>query len=484
MQLYNTLTRKKEKFKPIDPNNIRIYSCGPTVYSEPHIWNFKSMCFSDLLRNVLKYIAGYQVTQVMNITDVWHLVSDGDEGEDKMQKWAKKEWITAREVAKKYETKFKEAMKALRVEEFDVMPRATDHIQEQIDLIQSLEEKWYVYKIEDWLYFDTSKLKDYGKLMWPNYKKHIEWLRAWARIADSGKKNPTDFALRKFCTDGEKRDMERESPRGKGFPGWHTECSAMSSKYLWNHFDIHVGGPEHISVHHSNEIAQSECWLDLWGAKNRVNYRVHHGVLTVDGGKMAKSLWNWYTLQQLADHNIDPLDLRMFFFTAHYRSYQDFTRDGLRAIKTARTRLRKKLTELSDGIQLIDVDSNTQYTSKEALDFYNKIKWYLFDDLHTVEVLALINKTISDKMHINKETTQEILQILYYLDQNILKLDLFVPIETYEQAIEIPQEVADLAEQRIAAKAEKDYGLADQLRQKIQDKWFVLEDTADGYKIS
>ncbi len=475
MYLYNTLTRKKEEFIPIDSHQVKIYSCGPTVYSEPHIGNFKSLCFSDLLRGVIKHIAWYPVFHVMNITDVGHLVSDGDEWEDKMQKWAKKEGITAKEVAKKYENKFKLAMKVLRVEEFDVMPRATEHIAEQISLVHSLEQKWYTYVLDDGIYFDTSKVNDYGKLMWPNYKKHIAWLRSGARIWDNGKKNPTDFALRKFSPGGEQRDMERDSPRGKGFPGWHLECSAMSSKYLGNHFDIHVWGPEHISVHHSNEIVQSECGLDLHGAKNWVNYWVHHGVLTVDGWKMSKSLGNGYTLQQLAEKEIDPLDLRMFFFTAHYRSYQDFTRDTLKAVKTARYRMRKKIAELL-GEKRSKILSTQDIKTAQAKDFNQKIRNLLLDDLKTVEALALINTVLS------QWANTEILKILYDLDQNIFKLDLFVPIEEEEK--EISPEIILLAEQRKKAKDKKDYVLADQLRNQIQESWFTIKDTADGYEIS
>jgi len=475
--LYNTLTRKKEEFKPIDDKQVKIYSCGPTVYSDPHIGNFKSMCFSDLLRNTIKHIAWYPVFQVMNITDVGHLVSDGDEGEDKMEKWAKKEGLSVRDIAKKYEKKFKDAMQSLHVEPFDVMPRATDHIQEQIDLIKSLEEQWYTYKLGDGIYFDTSKLEDYGKLLGPNYKKHIAGLKWWLRIKLNGKKNPTDFALWKFSSPWEKRAMERDSPRGRGFPGWHIECSAMSHKYLGDHFDIHVGGPEHIAVHHSNEIAQSECGYQL--KDNWVNYWIHHGVLTVDGWKMSKSLGNGYTLQQLAEQDIDPLDLRMFYFTAHYRSYQDFTWERLQAVQKSRLRIRTKIQHAIEKNNW-KADQNTahfkDFQKRSENTFRQEIQNALLDDLNTVKVLALINKKLQQDINTND------LEVLYLLERDILKLDLFVPLQESDQ--DIPQEIKDLAEQRLAAKKEKDYSLADDLRNQIQDTGYAIKDTPQWYEIT
>jgi cysteinyl-tRNA synthetase len=229
------------------------------VYSTPHIGNYRASFAADLIRNTLKYICGYPVKAVMNFTDVGHLTSDADTGEDKLEKGAKRDGITAREVARKYETEFLEGLKQLHIDLFDVMPRATEHVQQQIELVKTLESKGYTYVISgDGIYMDTSKIDDYGKLMGPNYKKRLENLNAGERVEDAGKKNPTDFALRKFNITGKKRDMERDSPRGIGFPGWHIECSAMSSEYLGEQFDIHHGGSEHITVHHSDEIAQSE----------------------------------------------------------------------------------------------------------------------------------------------------------------------------------------------------------------------------------
>ena len=286
LHVYNTLTRKKEEFIPIHKNEVGMYSCWPTVYYTPHIGNLRATFTADLIRNTLK-ILWYKVKSVMNITDVGHLVSDGDEGEDKLEKWSKRDGISAWDVAKKYEKIFKDNMKELNIEEFDVMPRATEHIEKQIELIKTLEKKWYTYTVEwDGIYMDTSKVENYGELMWPNYKKRLADLNAGERVDMKWKKHATDFALWKFSPEGEKRQMERESPWGTGFPGRHIECSAMSSEYLWEQFDIHHWGADHITIHHPNEIAQSECAFDV---HPRVKYRIHNEFLQVDGGKMSKS---------------------------------------------------------------------------------------------------------------------------------------------------------------------------------------------------
>lgn len=342
IKLYNTLTREKEDFIPLmnDPNYqgekkdfVGMYSCGPTVYYTPHIGNLKATFTADLIRNVLKYF-GYPVKAVMNITDVGHLVSDGDEGEDKLEKGAKRDGIPAWEVAKKYEEIFLTAMNELNIQTFDVMPRATEHIAEQIALVQRLEAKGYTYEVAgDGIYMDTSKVEDYGKLMGPNYKKRLEDLRAGERVDMKGKKNPTDFALWKFSPINEKRQMERDSPRGVGFPGWHIECSAMSSKYLGEQFDIHHGGADHITIHHPNEIAQSEC---AFSKEPWVKYWLHNEFLQVDGGKMSKSLGNIYSLQDIKAKGYSPLDLRYFYFKAQYGNFQNFTWDALAQAKNER----------------------------------------------------------------------------------------------------------------------------------------------------
>jgi len=483
MKIYNTLTRQKEEFKPLDPDLVRIYSCGPTVYATPHIGNFKASFTADLLRNIFKYIAWYNVKIVMNITDVWHLTWDNewdaDHGEDRLEKWAKREGITAREVAKKYENIFMDGLSKLNIAPFDIMPRATEHIQEQIELVKSLEDKWYTYIIPwDWVYMDTSKVEDYGKLIWPNYKKHIEGLQSWVRIADVGKKNNTDFALWKFSPEDKKREMERDSPWGKWFPGWHIECSAMSSKYLGKQFDIHHGWPEHIAIHHTDEIAQSECafWVKKW-----VNYRVHHWRLSINWGKMSKSLWNVYSASDFEERGYSSLDLRFFFFQAQYRSRQDFTWEILSTTKKARKNLNSKILKnlwedykrFKDEKTLRDIKQKCK--TPKAKQFADDILSWLEDDINTPIMLATINLSLND-------VNEEIIQILYRLETNIIKSWLFDE-KLLNKDIVIPQEIYWLAQKRIEAKESKNYTLADDLRNQIINKWFTIKDTKDWFEL-
>lgn len=434
-KIYNTLSRSVEEFKPIDLNNVRIYSCGPTVYGAPHIGNMRKYVLDDLLKNTLKNICWYHTTHVVNITDVWHLTDDGDHGEDKMEKWARREWLTARDVAKRYEELFHKDCKNLLLDPFDVTPRATEHITEQIEMVRQLEAKWYTYIIQDdGVYMDTSKVKDYAVLVG---QKHIDWLNKWARIEDNGKRNITDFALRKFNTTGNKRDMERDSPWWIGFPGWHIECSAMSIKYLGNHFDIHTGGIDHIPIHHTNEIAQSQCSCadTPW-----VNYRIHYQFLNIDGKKISKSLGNIVTLDEVFARGYSAEDLRYFFFQANYRSFQDFTRESLEAA----SKWRKKLKLVSDE----------NYPRDEVVA-------PLLDDLNTPIFLANIQKHgISEKLN------------------TIYKL--YKP----EEIIEIPSDIQQLADQRRQAKLNKDRATADNLKQKIIDAWWKIKDGQDRYEIT
>lgn len=460
LYLYNTLTRQKEEFVPLVPGKVGMYSCWPTVYRDPSIGNYRATFTADLIRNTLKLL-WYQVTAVMNITDVWHLTSDADEWEDKMEKWAKREWISAFDVAKRYETIFRDGMKQLNIDEFDVMPRATEHIVEQIQLIKTLEEKGYTYVVpSDGIYMDTTKVEDYGKLMGPNYKKRLEELNAWERIDMWGKKHPTDFALWKFSPLGEKRQMERESPRWIGFPGRHIECSAMSSKYLGQQFDIHHGGADHITIHHPNEIAQSECAFDKhpW-----VKYWIHNEFLQVDGGKMSKSLGNVYNLKDIEEKWFSPLDLRYFYFMAQYGNFQNFTWDQLEASKNARKSLIKKL-----AWKYVSVNKN----QIETYEFYKKIEESICDNINTSKLFAEINNGL-------KENVDWLYEVISYLEDNFLKLSLF----EQEIVIEIPAEIKALADQRIQAKQDKNYELADELRAKIIDLWWNVKDNKDGYEI-
>ena len=470
IKLYNTLTREKEDFTPLmqDPNYqgekkdfVGMYSCGPTVYYTPHIGNLRATFTADLIRNVLKYF-GYPVKAVMNITDVGHLVSDGDEGEDKLEKGAKRDGISAWEVAKKYEEIFLTAMHELNIQTFDVMPRATEHIAEQIALVESLEAKGYTYEVPgDGIYMDTSKVEDYGKLMGPNYKKRIEDLRAGERVDMKSKKNPTDFALWKFSLTDEKREMERDSPWGVGFPGWHIECSAMSSKYLGEQFDIHHGGADHITIHHPNEIAQSECWF--W-KKPWVKYWLHNEFLQVDGGKMSKSLGNIYSLEDIKAKGYSPLDLRYFYFKAQYGNFQNFTWEALDQAKNERVGLIKKIQNLTQ-------------TSEQASteDWKLRFDEALADNFNTPKLLSELHSVLS-------KSGTELLPLLHELEEKVLKIWLFSTETPTSQ--EAPEAIISLAEQRKQAKAEKNYALADELRTQITQAGWEIKDTKEGYELS
>ena len=474
LKIYNTMSRQKEEFIPLmeDPNYhwpkkdfVWIYSCGPTVYRDPTIWNLRATFTADLIRNTLK-LYWYKVISVMNVTDVGHLVSDGDEWEDKLEKWSKREGISAWDVAKKYEKIFKDGLRLMNIDDFDVMPRATDNIVEQIELVKSLEEKWYTYTVSwDGIYMDTSKVENYGELMWPNYKKRLADLNAGERVDMWWKKNPTDFALWKFSPQNEKRQMERESPRWIWFPGWHIECSAMSSKYLWIQFDIHHGWADHITIHHPNEIAQSECWF---GIHPWVKYRVHNEFLQVDWGKMGKSLWNAYTLKDIQEKWYSPLDLRYFYFMAQYWNFQNFTWDQLQVAKNTRHTLIKKL------------QWKEQIKPKEEFEndlLFHQLMEAISDNINTPKLLAAIQSSLNN---LNENTYA----IITRLDKSFLKLWLFETIA--EETFEIPLDIQELAQKRREAKQNKDWANADSLRnqltslgRKILDRpdWFDLEMT-------
>lgn len=460
LYLYNTLTRQKQEFIPLVSGKVGMYSCWPTVYRDPTIGNYRATFTADLLRNTLKLL-WYQVTAVMNITDVWHLTSDADDWEDKLEKWAKREWISAWDIAKKYESVFRDGIKKLNIEEFDVMPRATQHIQEQIELVKTLEDKWYTYTIEgDGIYMDTSKVEDYGKLMWPNYKKRLEELNAGERVDMKGKKHPTDFALWKFSSVEEKRQMEWESPWWIGFPWWHAECSAMSSKYLGHQFDIHHGGADHITIHHPNEIAQSEC---AFGVNPWVKYWIHNEFLQVDGGKMGKSLGNAYTIDDIEKKWFSPLDLRYFYFMAQYGNFQNFTWDALEAAKNSRKSLIKRLAWKYVKGEKDQIEGN---------EFYKKLEEIICDNINTPKFIAEINDWL-------KNNVDWCYEVISYLEDNFLKLGLFEE----QISADIPSDITDLADQRLQAKQEKDYVLADELRNKISELWWNVKDTKDGYEI-
>lgn len=409
----------------------------------------------------------------MNLTDVGHLTDDGDDWEDKMEKWAKRENKSVWELADLYIEKFYSYLEKLQIEKFDVMPRATDHIQEQIEMIKTLEEKWFTYEIPgDGIYMDTSKVDDYGKLAWLQNQERI----AGARIQNDNKKNDTDFALWKFSPKNEKRQMERDSPWWTWFPGRHIECSAMSSKYLWEQFDIHTWWVDHIWVHHTNEIAQSEC--TFW-KKPRVKYWMHNQFLNLWGKKLSKSAWWLVTVDDLEEKWHSALDLKMLYYTAHYRNFLDFNETVLEQSKVQRKNLIKKIGK-SEKIELKWNNYKeifNQLKTESWTKFLSDCLEAILDDLNTPKLLAIINSWL-------KNPNPEIIWIILRLDKQILRLDLiWEKKEKSDTLAEIPQDIVNLANERLSAKQSKNYELADKLRSEIQSKWYSIKDIPWWFEI-
>lgn len=455
MYLFNTLSRQKEEFIPYKSGYVSIYSCGPTVYGRPHIGNFRSFIFADILRRTLQ-AHGLQVEYVMNITDVGHLTGDIDEGEDKLAVQAKKEGRTAWEIAKFYTDLFHSDRDAYNILPPTHEPKATDHIVEQIELVKTLEAKGYTYKISDGIYFDTSKLSDYGKL---TGQKNEEKL-AGARVQEnSEKKNSTDFALWKFSPSNEKRHMEWDSPWGKGFPGWHIECSAMSEKYLSTPFDIHTGGVDHIPLHHTNEIAQTEAAREHELAR----FWLHNEFVKIDGGKMSKSLGNIYTIQDLQDNNFTGLDYRYLCLQTHYRTPLNFTWASLNSAHSAYNNLLKKIKTLKTASDTLPHDD---YMSDfmEAMD----------DDLNTPRALAVLHQLLSDHNISDEVKFATIVEF-----DHILGLDL---IKNHQSAgdLEISEEINQLLTEREQARVEKNWQKSDEIRDIIKQKGYEVMDGPDG----
>ncbi|MDD3101793.1 MAG: cysteine--tRNA ligase [Patescibacteria group bacterium] len=456
LKLYNTLTRQKEEFKPIKPGFAGIYSCGPTVYWYQHIGCLRAYIFADVLKKTLIY-NNYQIKHVINVTDVGHLTSDADTGEDKMEKAAAKEGKKAEDIANYYWQILKDDFKKLNISEPDIWCKATEHIKEQIELIKKLEEKGYTYKTSDGIYFDTSKLKDYGKLA----GLKIEGLEAGARIEMKEKKNITDFALWKFSpstirqahgSGQAKRQQEWESPWGIGFPGWHIECSAMSMKYLGEHFDIHTGGEEHIAIHHTNEIAQSEAAT----GKKFVNYWLHIRWLLFKGGKMSKSKGEIYTLSELKNLNFQSLAFRYLCLNTHYRSPLSFDLESLTAAQNA----------LNNLYQIVGNFPKPTTIIKEVEEKFDQA---INDDLNTPKALAVVWDLLKEKY-----PDEQKMATLLKFDQVLgLNLDKVKPIE-------IPEEISALAKEREELRKQKKWSEADQVRKKIEDLGFTVEDAEQG----
>ena len=465
IRLYNTMTRNTDPFEPIDEGKVGLYTCGPTVYNFAHIGNLRTYLFEDYLKRSL-LMDGFDVNHIMNVTDVGHLVSDADTGEDKMAVGAAREGLSAYQIADKYWAAFRSDLEHLNILEPDKWCRATEYIEEQIDLAGRLEKAGFTYRLEDGIYFNTAKLPDYGKLA----RLDLEGLKAGARIEMiEGKENPSDFAVWKFSPKDEKRQMEWESPWGTGFPGWHLECSAMSLKHLGEQFDIHCGGIDHVAVHHTNEIAQIESitgkpWVRWW---------MHGEFLVIaregDSGdgeeaRMSKSGDNFLTIDTLLSRGIDPLAYRYFCMGAHYRAPLTFTWDGLEGAANALDRLRRR-------VAAIRTDSPGDPLGEHMEKFRDAYR----DDLNMPRALAAMWGLLSDK----KAAPEGQYATLLEMDR-ILGLQ----IESMREVeMEVDDEIDRLVEGRNAARANKDFAEADRLRDLIAEKGYVLEDTAEGTKV-
>ncbi len=453
IKFYNTLTRKKEEFKPIDEREIRMYSCGPTVYYYAHIGNLRAYLFMDNLRRVLKY-NGYNLKHVMNITDVGHLVSDADEGEDKMLKAAKRENKNPFEIAEFYMKAFLKDIDKLNIDRPEIIARATEHIDVMEEYVKQIIENGYTYETEDTVYFDTSKLDKYGVLS----NRNVEDQKAGARVEfDSNKKNISDFAL--WIKAPENHIMKWDSFFGKSYPGWHLECSAMGYKYLGDHFDIHTGGIDHIPIHHENEIAQSKGFC----GKIPANFWMHVEFLQINGGKMSKSLNNLYTLEDLKEKGYEPLVYRMFNFTSNYRNQINFTFEAMDSAKTSLNRLREGYLKHKEG---------TEELSKEEIEEYEKrFLEAINDDLNMPVAMSVIWDIIK-----NSKKSKTLANLILKFDE-VLGLDL----KNYQKPEDdIPEEVKKLVEERNEARKNKNWSESDRIRDILINKGYNVKDSKEG----
>jgi cysteinyl-tRNA synthetase len=469
--LKNSLSKEKELFKPNQKGFISMYNCGPTVYNRSHIGNLRSYIFADTIRRAFEF-NNYKVNQIINITDVGHLVSDADDGEDKVEKQAAESGEKADQIIDKYTKIFILDLESLNINTSKItFPKATEHIAEQIELIKKLEEKGFTYKISDGIYFDTTKDSDYGKLG----SISIDNTDDQSRIGiNSEKKNQNDFALWKFSPENSERQQEWDSPWGVGFPGWHIECSAMSCKYLGENFDIHTGGVDHLSIHHNNEIAQSEC------ANNKPlsNYWLHHEHIMIDGQKMSKSLGNVLYLNDLEDKGISPAIFRYWMLSSHYSTLINFTDESVNAAKTAFEKIIKYFKDVDTTPGIFE----NIFGKKISKKYITKVTQKINDDLNTAEVIATIWNIIKDDKINRKIKLNTILKI-----DEILGLNLKEEIENiqndYTKEDSIPDNVLELAERRNQARNEKRYDESDELRDQIYELGYEIKDTDSGFEI-
>lgn len=458
IKVYNTLTRKKQELVPVKPGQISMYSCGPTVYKYAHVGNMRAYIFMDELRRTLEYF-GVKVKSVMNVTDVGHLVSDGDDGEDKMSKSAHETGKTPLEIAAFYTDQFMKDLDALNIKRPHVTPHATDNIPEMIEVVKSLLEKGYAYETPDGIYFSVEKFPEYGQLSGVN----LEEQRHGARVeVNTFKRHPIDFALWKKAEPNHLQQWE--SPWGMGFPGWHIECTAMSKKYLGEVFDIHTGGVDHIPIHHENEIAQANCWL----GKRAVNYWMHCEFMLMDGGKMSKSLGNVYTVSELAEKGYSPIMFRYFCLNVQYRQKINFTWDAMESAKNAYVKLCNTLYQhkVSDAS-----------TDKAVLDDYRKkFEDAVSDDLNVPLALGVLWTMVKEPKN------KDIYKLALEFDK-IFALNLDKVTAPEQPKVEAPADVIELAEKRFAARKEKNWAESDRLRAEIAEKGFAVKDKADGYEL-
>ena len=454
---YNTLTKKKEKFEPIYEKEVIIYSCGPTVYKDATIGNMRTNIFQDVLRRVLKY-NGYKIKHAMNITDVGHLVSDADEGEDKMIKSAKEMHKSPLEIAKYYTELFFEDLKKLNIETPEIICKATDHIPDMIKYVEKLLKNGYAYETDTAIYFDISKLDKYGILSGVN----LDEQKAGARVdVDSQKKNPYDFAL--WIKAPENHLMKWESPWGLSYPGWHIECSAMGQKYLGEVFDIHTGGIDLIPTHHENEIAQSK------GACGKIPARfwIHGEYLLIDGGKMSKSLNNVYLVKDIEQRGYDPLVYRLFTYSSSYRNKINFTWDVMDANAKALEKLREGYQKHLQGKENVEDEVVTNFEE----EFHKAIN----DDLN----MPLAMSVVWDVIKYPKKSIK-LAELLKKFD-GVMALS--IDKEIKKKDYEIPEEIIKIAKEREKARKNKDWAKSDELRDLISKKGFLIKDSQNGYKI-
>ena len=456
LKFYNTPNRELEEFHPINPKNVKIYTCGPTVYASPHIGNWVAFIYWDILVRTLR-LNGYNVTRTMNITDVGHLVSDEDDGEDKLEKGARREGKTAWEVAEFYTAEFLNGMRELNLVKPENLSKATNFIPEQIKIIEELSKKGFTYETSDGIYFDTAKFPRYANFA----HLDLDNLKAGARINfNPGKRNLSDFALWKWSPEGQKRDMEWEFRGRMGFPGWHLECSAIAINTLGETIDIHTGGIDHIPVHHTDEIAQSETFT----GKTFSNYWLHCNHMKSEGQKISKSLGNGFNLEELKARGFSPIDFKMFVLQSQYQTESNFNFESLQA---AKNRLKNWQNIANMRWQIKGSEGEIP-----SLAAKNAILEEINENLDTPKALSKIDEVFSEIIKANPEklNCQNLIELLEFID-DLLGLNLL------GSTPDIPDEIKQKIIERNAARAEKDWAKSDKIRDELLSKNIVLRDT-------